>query len=42
MEFIFGVLGIIGGLLCAVGDVLFDYKGRGSVKLGKHKYIESA
>jgi len=41
MVFVFGIFGIIGGLLCAVGDVLLDYKGKGNVKLGKHKFIES-
>ncbi len=30
----FSVLGLIGGLLCAAGDVLFDLKGKGNQKTG--------
>ncbi len=30
----FSVLGLIGGLLCAAGDILFDFKGRGNEKTG--------
>lgn len=41
MNLLLGVLGIIGGLLCAIGDILFDLKGNDSVKLGKYKFIES-
>jgi len=25
-DFVFGIFGIIGGLLCAVGDILFDLR----------------
>lgn len=42
MEFVFGLLGFLGGILCAAGDILFDYKGRGSEKLGRYKFMESA
>jgi len=31
---IYGVLGIFGGLFCAVGDILFDYKGKDNIKTG--------
>lgn len=30
----FSVFGMIGGLLCAVGDILFDLKGKGNQKTG--------
>ena len=29
MLLVFSVLGLIGGLLCCVGDILFDLKGKG-------------
>jgi len=34
---IFSIAGLIGGLLCCVGDVLFDLKGAGNQKLGTSK-----
>lgn len=30
----FSVLGLIGGILCAIGDILFDLKGKGNQKTG--------
>lgn len=30
----FSILGLIGGLLCVVGDILFDFKGKGNQKTG--------
>lgn len=41
MEIIFGSLGILGGILCMIGDVLLEYTGKGNKTLGKYKYIES-
>jgi len=41
MNLLFGILGLVGGLLCAIGDLLFDLKGKNSVKLGKYRLIES-
>ena len=41
MNMLFSVLGLIGGLLCCVGDMLFDYKGAGNKKLGTSKNIDS-
>ena len=41
MYFIFSVLGLVGGLLCCTGDILFDLKGRGNEKLGTSKNIDS-
>ncbi len=41
MNMIFSILGLTGGILCAVGDVLFDFKGGGNQKLGAWKNIDS-
>ena len=41
MNMVFSVMGLIGGLLCCVGDILFDYKGAGNKKLGTSKNIDS-
>jgi hypothetical protein len=41
MNLLFGILGLVGGILCAIGDMLFDLKGNNSVKLGKYKLMES-
>ena len=41
MNIIFGILGIAGGILCAVGDILFDLKGKGNKKLGTSGNIDS-
>lgn len=41
MYLIFSVLGLIGGLLCCAGDILFDLKGKGNQKLGTSKNIDS-
>lgn len=41
MNEIMAVIGIIGGLLCAVADCLLDIKGSDNQKLGKGGYIES-
>lgn len=41
MNLIFSIMGIVGGLLCATGDLLFDLKGKGNVKLGTSKNIDS-
>jgi len=40
-DFVLGVIGLAGGLLCAVADILLDLKGPGNVKIGKHKLIDS-
>lgn len=40
-DFILGILGCAGGLLCAAGDILFDLKGKGNVKTGPSKLIDS-
>jgi hypothetical protein len=37
----FSILGLIGGLLCCIGDILFDLKGKGNKKLGTSKNIDS-
>ena len=41
MNLIFSIMGLIGGLLCCIGDLLFDLKGKGNKKLGTSKNIDS-
>ncbi|MCM1230925.1 MAG: hypothetical protein NC489_12395 [Ruminococcus flavefaciens] len=41
MNVVFGIMGLMGGILCAVGDILFDLKGKGNQKLGKWGNIDS-
>lgn len=41
MDMIFSVCGLIGGVLCAIGDMLFDLKGKGNKKLGKNGLVDS-
>ena len=41
MNLIFSSMALIGGLLCCVGDVLSDLKGKGNKKLGTSKNIDS-
>lgn len=41
MNLIFSVMGLVGGLLCCTGDLLFDLKGKGNKKLGTSKNIDS-
>jgi hypothetical protein len=41
IDFVFGIFGIIGGLLCAFADILFDLKGKDNIKSGPAKIIDS-
>lgn len=41
MNLIFSIMALIGGLLCCVGDILFDLKGKGNQKLGTSQNIDS-
>lgn len=41
MNLIFSIMGLVGGLLCCTGDILFDLKGKGNEKLGTSKNIDS-
>ena len=41
MNLIFCIMGLVGGLLCCAGDLLFDLKGKGNKKLGTSKNIDS-
>lgn len=41
MNLIFSIMGLVGGLLCCLGDILFDLKGKGNEKLGTSKNIDS-
>ncbi|MBQ4522685.1 MAG: hypothetical protein IJA10_07015 [Lachnospiraceae bacterium] len=34
INMMFSILGLVGGLFCCVGDLLFDLKGKGNEKLG--------
>lgn len=34
-------MGLIGRLLCSIGDILFDLKGKDNEKLGTSKNIDS-
>lgn len=38
---ILSLLGLAGGILCAIGDILFDLKGKGNEKLGTSGNIDS-
>jgi len=40
-NFVFGIFGIIGGLLCAFADILFDLKGKNNVKSSPVRIIDS-
>ena len=39
MNLIFSIMGLVGGLLCCAGDLLFDLKGKGNKKLGTSKIL---
>lgn len=41
INMIFSILGLVGGLLCCVGDLLFDLKGKDNQKLGTSGNIDS-
>ena len=41
MNLIFSIMGLVGGLLCCTGDILFDLKGKGNKKLGTSRNIDS-
>lgn len=40
MNLILSIMCLVGGLLCCVGDLLFDLKGKGNEKLGTSKNID--
>ena len=42
MDIVLAICGMAGGILCAVGDVLFDLKGPGNRKLGTSGNIDSS
>lgn len=41
IELMFSIFGVIGGLLCCIGDIFFDLKGKGNQKLGTSGNIDS-
>lgn len=42
MNLLFSYLGLAGGVLCAIGDILLDLKGKDNQKLGKSGNIDSS
>lgn len=42
LNMIHSILGLIGGLLCACGDMLLDLKGKDNQELGTHGFINSS
>ncbi|MFI3237904.1 MAG: DUF6796 family protein [Lachnospiraceae bacterium] len=41
LNLVYSILGLLGGITCAIGDILLDLKGKDNVKLGKSSMIES-
>lgn len=41
MNFTLSIIGIIGGILCAIADMFLDIKGKDNIKLGTYKFIDS-
>lgn len=41
MDFILGIIGLCGGLLCAIADILLDLKGKGNEKYGPGGIIDT-
>jgi hypothetical protein len=41
LNYIFGLLGLSGGILCAIGDMFLDLKGADNKKMGKYKFMDS-
>lgn len=41
LSLVYSIMGLLGGIFCAIGDVLLDLKGKDNVKIGKTGIIES-
>ncbi|MFI3324654.1 MAG: DUF6796 family protein [Clostridia bacterium] len=41
LNLVYSIIGLLGGILCAIGDVLLDLKGKDNIKMGKSLIIES-
>lgn len=41
LNLFYSIIGLLGGIFCAIGDLLLDLKGRDNTKIGKSKLIES-
>lgn len=41
LNLVYSIMGLLGGITCAIGDMLLDLKGKDNVKLGKSSVIES-
>jgi hypothetical protein len=40
-NYVYGLMGILGGLLCAAGDILYDHRGPNNQTTGKYGIIET-
>ncbi len=41
LNLIYSIMGVLGGIVCAIGDMLLDLKGKDNKKVGKSLVIES-
>ncbi len=41
LNLIYSCLGLLGGIICAIGDILLDLKGKDNIKVGDSSIIES-
>lgn len=41
MNLVLSVIGVIGGLICVIADILLDTKGKDNVKIGRKKIMDS-
>lgn len=41
MNLVFSILGLLGGILCCIADLLLDLKGKDNKKIGKYGFIDT-
>ncbi|MFI3201482.1 MAG: DUF6796 family protein [Eubacteriales bacterium] len=41
LNLVYSIIGLLGGIFCAIGDLLLDLKGKDNVKVGNSQFIES-
>ncbi|MFI3177042.1 MAG: DUF6796 family protein [Eubacteriales bacterium] len=41
LNLVYSIMGLLGGITCAIGDILLDLKGKGNVPMGKSSIINS-
>ncbi len=41
LNLLYAIMGLLGGITCAIGDILLDLKGKDNVKVGDSLIIES-